>query len=488
MGISMDEHHRASAGGQGLLTDLYELTMMQACWRSGMQQMATFEFFVRELPSQRNFLVAAGLGPVLDYLRKLAFSPDELSWLASTEMFEPAFIDFLSGLRFSGDVHAVAEGTIVFAQEPILRIRAPLPQAQWVESRVMNLLHFSTLCASKAARCVLATRGKPLVDFGLRRAHGAEAAMLSARSSFIAGFSATSNVLAGMEYGIPVAGTMAHSFVQAHEHESDAFLAMASGSGKPTTLLIDTYDTESGARKAAAIHLALRRQGFAGIRAVRLDSGDLNQLSVITRSILDAAGAGEVKIVASGNLDEFQLQRLLASGAPIDEFGVGTSMNTSSDAPSLDCAYKLVEYAGRPCRKISPRKATWPGAKQVWRSYDKDDCMQRDRLALQGEPESGCPLLEMVVYRGEQVVPLPSLLLSQAHVRQQLAALPIPLRALGAAGIYPVEVSGGLQAMTATVDHDIVTHQREDALREPGFLVPQAALGPPQALVPAHLH
>lgn len=448
-----------------LLTDLYELTMMQACFRSGMDGTAAFEFFVRKLPPSRNFLVAAGLEPVLDYLRDLRFSGADLEWLSSTGLFSREFIASLRELRFTGDVWAVPEGTIIFPDQPLLRIVAPLRQAQLVESRVINLLHYSTLSASKAARCVLAARGKHLVDFGLRRAHGAEAGMLSARASYLAGFAATATTLAGRRYGIPVSGTMAHSFVQAHEHEAEAFLSMVESSPGGTTLLIDTYDTANGARQVVELARWLHKNGRGGINAVRIDSGDLAAQARMVRELLDSGGCREVKIVVSGNLDEYQLQNLVESGAPIDSFGVGTRMNTSADAPYLDCAYKLVEYAGQARRKTSAGKALLPGRKQVWRQFDQHDAMREDILALQDEPGVGTPLLEMVMHDGAALLPNPPLTQIQAYVRYQLQSLPAALRSLSASAPYPVRVSEKLHALTAEVDRRLQERAQEDQAR-----------------------
>jgi len=343
-----------------LLTDLYELTMAQAYLEQDMEQPAVFEFFVRKLPSHRNFLVAAGLEQVLDYLSELCFSREELVWLHQSGRFSSQLLGYLETLRFTGDVEAMSEGTIFFPHEPILRIVAPLPQAQLVESRVINLLNFQTMVASKAARSVLIAGGKPLIDFGLRRAHGAEAGLLAARASYLAGFAGTATVLAGMIYGIPLYGTMAHSFVQAHEDETIAFEHFAKAQPDNVVLLIDTYNTEAAAGKVVSLARILQAKGIA-VKGVRLDSGDLADHARRVRRILDEGGLSHAPILASGNLDEYRLRDLIRTGAPIDSFAVGTAMTTSSDAPSLDCAYKLQEYGGRPCRKRSEGKATWPG-------------------------------------------------------------------------------------------------------------------------------
>jgi nicotinate phosphoribosyltransferase len=434
-----------------LLTDLYELTMLQAYHRSGMQGSAVFEFFVRTLPPQRNFLVAAGLEQVLDYLESLSFDAEQVAALRALGRFGDAFLDALSALRFTGDVDAVPEGTLMFANEPLLRLRAPLPQAQLVESRLVNLLHFQTLVASKAVRSVLAAPGKRLVDFGMRRAHGAEAALLSARASYLAGFDGTATVEAGLRFGIPLFGTMAHSLVQAHASEEEAFVAYAAACPAHVTLLIDTYDVEAAARLVARLAPRLSAAG-TGVEAVRIDSGDLAAGSRRVRAILDEAGCAGIGIIASGNLDEYALEALERERAPIQGYGVGTRMNTSADCAYLDCAYKLVEYAGRPTLKLSQGKATWPAPKQVYRRYGPRGRMLGDCIGLEGEQDSGIPLLRPVMRGGRRLVEPPPLGHARELVRTQLDALPAPLHALGAAAPYPVCVSGALQALRQHVE------------------------------------
>jgi len=434
-----------------LLTDLYELTMLQAYFDCGMNSTATFEFFVRKLPQQRNFLLAAGLAQVLDYLEGLQFSAEDISLLAGTGRFTQGFLKSLEGLRFTGDVYAMPEGTAFFVDEPILRITAPIREAQLVESRVMNLLHYQTLIASKAARVVLVAPDKLLVDFGLRRAHGAEAGMLSARASYLAGFSGTATVLAGSRFGIPLFGTMAHSYVQAHADEEDAFEHFARSQPENATLLIDTYDTQAAAHKVVNVATRLQRDGIA-IKAVRIDSGDLAEHARRVRAILDAGGLQHVTIFASGNLDEFTLLQLLQAGAPIDGFGVGTRMNTSSDAPYLDCAYKLTEYEGQPRRKRSEGKATWPGRKQVYRHYDADGLTTYDELTLADEVRAAVPLLQPAMVAGIRTGPSPTLAASRAYARSQLYALPERMRCLTRSEPYAVIVCESLKAMARSVD------------------------------------
>ena len=434
-----------------LLTDLYQLSMVQAYVEQEMMDTAVFEFFVRRLPAQRGFLMAAGLEQVLDFLEQLHVSPAELEWLRQTGRFSRSCIDYLETLRFSGDVHAMQEGTVFFANEPILRVTAPLPQAQFVETRVMNLLNFQTLIASKAARSVLVAGGKPLIDFGLRRAHGAEAGLLAARASYLAGFAGTSTVLAGMEYDIPIYGTMAHSFVQAHKDEKTAFEHFALAQPKHAVLLIDTYDTEAAAHKVVALAPSLRQQGII-VKGVRLDSGDLADHARKVRRILDEGGLPEAEILASGNLDEYQLQRLIASGAPIDSFAVGTTMATSADAPSLDCAYKLQEYAGRPCRKRSEGKATWPGCKQVYRQYTHNGRCDYDVVTTVQAPVAGDPLLHPLMTEGRRLVPAEKLMKLRQRAATQLACLPDTLRSLACDHLYDVRISQPLQDLAQAVD------------------------------------
>lgn len=434
-----------------LLTDLYQLTMLQGYFERDMQDTAVFEFFARKLPDCRNFYLAAGLEQALDYLEQLQFTPAELDWLSGQGTFKPTFLDYLARLRFTGEVHAMAEGTPFFASEPILRITAPLPQAQLVESRLINLLHFQTLIASKAARIVQVAAGKRLVDFGLRRAHGAEAGVYAARASYLAGFSATATVLAGAQFGIPLAGTMAHSFIQAHLDEVAAFEHFAHSLPQSVVLLIDTYDTEAAAHKVVGLAPRLAEAGIR-IQGVRLDSGDLGEHARRVRGILDQGGLAGVTIFASGNVDEYLIRRLIEEGAPIDGFGVGTHLDTSADAPALDCAYKLQEYAGSPRRKRSEGKATWPGRKQVYRRYDADGQCTGDTLTLEDDPAEGCALIQPVMRQGRRLQPSPSLQQLRAYTGQQLQSLPPALLGLERGADYPVTVAPALHALAAAAD------------------------------------
>jgi nicotinate phosphoribosyltransferase len=442
-----------------LLTDLYQLNMIQAYLEHGETRTAVFEFFVRKLPRERGFLIAAGLEQVLDFLENLRFEPEELKWLARTGRFGKDLLDHLAQLRFTGDVHAMPEGTVFFANEPILRVTAPLPQAQLIETRLINILHFQSLIAAKAARMVLSAPAKLLIDFGLRRAHGAEAGLFAARASYIAGFAGTATMLADKLFGIPIYGTMAHSFVQAFDSEETAFEAFARSRPENLILLIDTYDTEAAARKVVALAPRLDAAGVT-VRGVRLDSGDLIALSKSVRRILDDGGLKEATIFASGGLDENELARMAQQQAPIDGFGIGTSLTTSFDVPALDCAYKLQEYAGLARRKRSTGKATWPGRKQAWRHYRADGRMDRDVLSVEGDDQGGEPLIEPVMKGGRRLAPPPTLAEIRARAARGLERLPEPLRRLEPGVSCPVEVADALKRLAAEVDLRLAQQER----------------------------
>ena len=437
----------------GLLTDLYQLNMVRAYLESGMMGTAVFEFFVRRLPERRSFLMAAGLEQVVEFLEGLRFGPDELDWLTASGRFDSVMIDYLAGLRFEGDVDAMPEGTAFFPNEPIIRIAAPLPIAQLIETRIINLLHFECLVASKAARMVLAAPGKILLDFGLRRAHAGEAGMLAARASYLAGFTGTATVPAEPVFGIPVFGTMAHSFIQAHMDEAQAFEDFARARPEATVFLIDTYDTERAAEKVVALAPQLRAAGIE-VQGVRIDSGDLAAHARKVRAILDAGGLKSVKIFASGGLDEDDLLEFESAGAPIDGYGIGTSLTTSSDVPALDCAYKLQEFEGVPRRKKSEGKETWPGRKQVYRLADADGAVERDVIALVDEPapDGYEPLLQPVMRGGHRVDDSPALDALRDAAARNLAALPVALREMRPAPIPPVEISDRLRDLVERMD------------------------------------
>ena len=440
-----------------LLTDLYQLNMMKAYLDHQQTRTAVFEFFVRKLPPRRGFLVAAGLEQALDFLEHFRFSADEIEWLSETGRFGRDLLEHLANFRFTGEVHAMPEGTVFFANEPVLRVTAPLPEAQLAETRLINILHFQSLIASKAARIILAAPGKSLVDFGLRRAHGAEAGLMAARASYIVGFAGTATMLAEKLYGIPTFGTMAHSFIQAHDRESQAFEEFAGSRPQNLTILIDTYDTEAAAKKVVALAPRLQARGIK-VRGVRLDSGDLITLSKSVRRILDNGGLKDVSILASGGLDEDNIAEMLRAGAPIDAFGVGTSLTTSSDVPALDCAYKLQEYAGLPRRKHSSGKATWPGRKQVWRQYNRGR-MAGDVISTETDKQFGQPLIEKVMQGGRRIRPSPTLTEIRDRAARNLEQLPESLRRLEANASYPVKVADALIALTDEVDRRLAEQE-----------------------------
>jgi len=441
----------SNASTSALLTDLYQLTMLQGYFDQGMEETAVFEFFVRKFPAHRNFLIAAGLEQSLEFLENVRFTEQELEWIAKHGAFRPGFVNYLEHIRFTGAVHAMAEGTVFFPNEPILRVTAPIAEAQLVESRLINLLHFETLIASKAARSVLMAPGKLLVDFGLRRAHGAEAGLLAARASYLAGFAGSATVLAASLYGVPVFGTMAHSFVQAHDNEMTAFEHFARSLPENVILLIDTYDTEAAAEKVVALAPKLARDGIK-IKGVRLDSGDLADHAFKVRRILDDGGLKDATIFASGSVDEYVLARLVKQNAPIDGYGIGTHMDTSADAPYLDCAYKLVEYAGSARRKRSEGKVLWPGRKQVFRSYGSGGRMAGDVLTLEGDRIDGEALIQPVILGGRRIAPPVPLNGSRARALRELDRLPDALRGLERGAEYPVRISQAIEQLAREVD------------------------------------
>jgi nicotinate phosphoribosyltransferase len=422
-----------------LFADLYEFTMLRAYFELGMDAEATFSLFVRKLPPQRNFLIAAGLNDLLEEIEHLRFEPQHLDYLSSLGVASQPFLDWLVNFRFSGDIHAMREGTPFFDNEPILEVVAPIAEAQLIETLVLNQIGLQTILASKAARVVAAARGRSVVDFGARRAQGVDAATKGARAFYIGGVDATSNVAAGQIYGLPVAGTMAHSFVEACASEMEAFQAF-SDVFPDTTLLVDTYDTIEGVKKVVALARACRAE--FKVRAVRLDSGDLYALACETRRILDAAGLTDVQIVVSGGLDEMKIDDLTARGAPVDVFGVGTDMAVSSDAPALDIAYKLTEYAGEGRMKLSTGKRSLPGRKQVFREF-RDGLAVRDVIARRDETLPGAGLLRPFMISGRRVAEQTcDLSQIRAHAKEQLAALPAQLRTLEPRGArYDVSIS-----------------------------------------------
>lgn len=445
-----------------LLTDLYGLTMLHSYFEEGMEDQAVFSLFVRRLPGARRFLLACGAEDALQYLERLRFGERALEQVAALGLFPGSFLERLAHLRFTGDVWAVPEGTPVFAGEPLLEVRAPLPEAQVAESFLMNAVHVQTLLASKAARVVLAAEGRTVMDFGLRRMHGADAGLKGARAMYVAGVDSTSDVLAGRTYGIPVAGTMAHSYVQAHPDELSAFRAFTRAYPR-SILLVDTYDTLEGVENV--VRLARELGDRFEVRGIRLDSGDLLELSRAARARLDRAGLSNLEIFASGGLDEHRISRLLSSGAPIQGFGVGTAMGVSSDAPSLDLAYKLVCYADEPRLKLSPGKRLLPGQKQVFREEERGAAV-RDTVALAGEDRPGRPLLHQVMRAGRRLLDPEPLDAIRTRAREQIGRLPAQLRRIsGAASWYPVRASAALLA-----ESDRLTARHQPARPPPAEL------------------
>ncbi len=462
---AMKHHAQIVPDRLALSTDLYELTMAAAYFAErAHDRVATFELNVRSLPPRRGFLLTAGLEQALAYLLDLRFNQESLAYLERTSHFQADFLDYLADLRFTGDVDAVPEGTVAFPPAPLLRITAPIIEAQIVETFLLTTLTYQTMIASKAARVVLAADGRQVVDFSARRDHGPQAGLLAARAAYVGGCVGTSNVLAGARFGLPTYGTMTHSFVMFHRSEEAAFESFVDAYPGDPTLLIDTYDTLEGARKAVHIARRLARQGRR-LAAVRLDSGDLAALSQGVRQILDDAGLVDTKIFASGGLDEYEIARLLADGARLDAFGVGTELGTSGDAPSLDSTYKLTacrnaDGAEIPVIKLSTGKATLPGRKQVWR-YHKDGRFIGDVIGLEDEQPSppphtpGASLVEPLLQpamRGGQVAgDSPSLKQIQQRAAAQTAALPGGVRALSDAGAYPIAISAPLESLMATL-------------------------------------
>ena len=440
----VDEHNMS------MLTDLYELTMCASYFDHKKSEPATFDLFIRRLPPNRSYFLFAGLEQVLLFLEKMHFTEEHIEYLRGLG-FKEDFLDYLRNFRFNGDVWAIPEGTVVFPNEPLIRVTAPIIEAQLIETFLLNTINLQTTIATKAARVVYAAKGRTVIEFGLRREHGADAGMKVARASYIAGCSGTSNVLAGMVYGIPVFGTMAHSFVMFFSNELESFRAFARTFPDKTTLLIDTFDNIKGAENAVKVAKELEKQGFK-LRGVRIDSGDLVAVSRQVRRILDKNGLGYVQIFASGDLDEYRIEELLNKGAKIDAFGVGTKMGTSADRPYVDIIYKLCERANEkgefvPIMKLSEGKATLPGRKQVFRFKDEKGNFVKDIIALEGEEVGGEPLLVKVMEKGKIVYDLPSLEEIRKRALDNLARLPEKYKRLRGAAKYPVRLSPKLRKL-----------------------------------------
>lgn len=448
-----------SGSNAALLTDLYELTMAQAYLAEGMVEPATFSLYYRSLPERRSYVLSCGIEDVVDFVTELHFSDSDLAYLEETGLFSGHFLDYLAALRFTGEVHGLPDATPVFPLEPLVEVTAPAPQAQLLETWVINQMHAQSVLATKASRVVAAARGRTVLDFGLRRIHGADGGLKAARAFHIAGVEGTSNVLAGKIYGIPIAGTMAHSFVQAHASELAAFRAFVA-EFPDTVLLVDTYDTLRGIDNV--VRLARELGERFRVRGVRIDSGDLGALAREARRRLDAAGLTGVRIFVSGGLDEYDVAALISEDAPIDGFGVGTAMGVSTDAPVLDMAYKLTAYAGEGRMKLSTGKPSLPGAKQIFR-HVRDGVAVGDTLGRRDDPVNGTPLLEPFVAGGERVREREPLAAARQRAAAAIATLPAYLRRVDGHGApYPVTLSPALERHRDEVRQQIIARALAD--------------------------
>ena len=437
-----------------MLTDLYEFTMAQVYFREQMFQPATFSLFIREYPPHRGYFISAGLEGALDFLESMRFAPDDLEYLDSTGLFSRDFLDYLADFRFTGEVFAVPEGRLFFKDEPVLEVTAPIIEAQLAETAVINMLNLQVNIATKVSRCVHAAQGRNIVDFSLRRTQGADAGMAVARAGYIAGMSATSNVLAGKSLGIPVAGTMAHSFVTSFEEEIDAFRTFARTFGDRTVLLIDTYDTLSGAENAVVVAKELAASSRR-LRGVRLDSGDMVALSRKVRDLFRRKGLEYVDIFASGGFDEFKIERSIRNGAEIDAFGVGTKMGVSADSPYTDIAYKLVQFNGRPIMKLSSGKKTLVAPKQVFRRK-KNSRLIADTIALRQEMLEGEPLLRAVMRGGKRTGERETLEAIRGRFKEEFEKLAPATKSIENPQMHPVDISDRLESLQQRVKHHII--------------------------------
>jgi nicotinate phosphoribosyltransferase len=442
-----------------LFTDFYELTMCASYFDNQKFEPATFDLFIRQLHKNRSYLLFAGLEQVLLYLKSVKFTEEHLAYLKE-QGFNQQFLDYLRNFKFTGDAWAIPEGTVAFPCEPLIRVTAPIIEAQLVETFLLNTINLQTMIATKASRVVHAAKGKSVIEFGLRREHGIDAGMKVARSSYIAGCQGSSNVLAGFCYGIPVFGTMAHSFVMSYEKEIDAFRAFAKTFPNNSTLLIDTYDDMAGAEKAATVAKELEKAGHK-LSGVRLDSGDLTEISKKVRKLLDEKDLRDVRIFASGDLDEFKIEALLKNGAKVDAFGVGTKLGTSADKPYVDVIYKLCETLNEnggfsPIMKLSEGKVTLPGRKQVYRFKDKNGDFEKDVIALADEKVNSEPLLVKVMEKGKITYDLPSLDEIRTTAAENLSKLPEKYKTITGAPEYPVELSQNLERLIQKLKEKIL--------------------------------
>jgi nicotinate phosphoribosyltransferase len=439
----MTELHRAGP----LFTDLYELTMAASYFAHQIFSTATFSLFIRENYLKRNFFVAAGLEDALNELAAFRFSEQDITYLQTTGIFSKDFLSYLAGLRFSGKIFAMPEGTIFFANEPILEVTAPIIEAQLIETFLLNTIGFQSMIASKAARCVHVAGNRPLIDFSLRRTQGQDAGHKVARSTYIAGFNATSNVLAGQLYGIPISGTMAHSYIEAFSGDLEAFSAYSETFPDSAIFLIDTYNTIDGAKHAVTVAKQMKEKGHSLV-GVRLDSGDMVELSRKVRRIFDDAGLFDVKIFASSGFDEFKIAKVIAQSAKIDAFGVGTKVGVSADAPYLDVVYKMVHYKDRDVRKLSPGKITLAGEKQVFRKSDPNGRYLEDIIGLRDDiVDQGTPLLKKVMENGEILQPHPPLQAIRESFKKNFALLDERYKSILEYNAYPVKLSKHLNML-----------------------------------------
>lgn len=434
---------------KAMLTDLYELTMAASYFEHRILAPATFSLFIRKYPPNRGYFVSAGLEQVINFLESFSFEQDDLDYLDSKKLFSHDFLDYLGHMRFTGNVHAIPEGHIFFKDEPILELTAPIIEGQLVETFIINAINFGVIIATKASRCIHAARGRNLVDFALRRTHGADAGIQAARACYIAGFASTSNVLAGKLYDIPISGTMAHSYILTFDEEIDAFRAYSKSFPESTVLLIDTYDTLEGARKAAQVAKEMAERNCR-LKGVRLDSGDMAQLSQEVRKILSDEGLDDVLIFASGGYDEFRIADSLERGAKIDAFGVGTRIGVSADAPYTNIAYKLVEYDGKPVLKLSSGKQNIPSSKQVFRTYAEGQ-ISKDVIALRDEELEGEKLLTKVMQDGKPLAPPESLEKIRQRFRNEFEMLNDSIKAILNPKTCPVELSPKLKSLQENI-------------------------------------
>ena len=448
-----------------LFTDLYELTMCASYFDNKRNELATFDLFIRKLPPNRSYFVFAGLEQALLFLKNMRFNPEQIDYLRK-QRFKEDFLNYLRNFKFSGEVWAIPEGTMVFPNEPVIRVTAPIIEAQLMESFLLNTINIQTMIATKASRVVNVAQRRPVIEFGLRRTQGTDAGMKAARCSYIAGCNGTSNVLAGMKYGIPIFGTMAHSFVMFFDKEIEAFRAFAKTFPDKSLLLIDTFNDIAGAEKAAIVAEELQKKGHK-LTGVRIDSGDLVEISKKVRTLLDEKELDYVKIFASGDLDEYKIEELLGKGAKIDAFGVGTRMSTSEDRPYIDVIYKLCEKMGKlgkfaPTMKLSKGKITLPGRKQVFRIKGKTGDFVKDIIALDNEECQGDPLLVKVVEKGELIYNLPMLEAIRENALENLSKLPDRYKRLHKTSSYPVETSPLLKKMINELAKELKKIEFED--------------------------